>query len=1205
MDGLSSAASIIAVIQLTGSIVNVCRGYIQEVKDARDDIITLHQTVAGLEAILQELKEIPHDSRERKLSTSSLADNISGCFSCLGALEEKIDPGRGKRMMKRLGIRALKWPLKRKEVDKIIINLERYKSFFTLSLLVDQTTLLNGVDRNTDRIDESLGLDQLPVARSAEFDSYMDQHEDECLPGTRTELLQQIMQWVRSPQSKCIFWLSGKAGTGKSTICRSVAKFCKEAELLGGSFFFKRGEDDRGNAAKLFPTLVRQLMICMPSLKPGVLKALRGEPDLAGKSLKEQFDKLLLRPLLSLDSAKGKVPTMVIVIDALDECESVQDIQVILQLIPQLRASTAVHVRVFLTSRDETPIMLGFSEIVNNYENLAIHDIPHTVTEHDISLFLNDRFAKIRRKRNVSPDWPGDETVQALVKMSVPLFISAATVCRFLEDPKWDPELRLAELLENQAKHATKMEKTYLPILTQLLKDQDDDESEQLLQQFQQIVGVIIFLAVPLSVNSLSRLLHNNVEVISNLLNSFQSVLHIPSDQDMPVRLLHLSFRDFLIMSKGEFRMNKQQTHRAIVKYCLTTMRDRLKRNIFNLSSYGTERKEVDTQLIQQHLPPVLQYSCRYWAYHLEQCKASSSDIEDVLLFLQQHFLHWVEAMSFLGLAAEVVGIIDILRTVVPSDNHSTISKFLYDAKRFVLKNRQIAHEAPLQLYCSGLVFTPQKSIIRREFKNDFPIWVSRLPQVEENWSAELQALEGHSGRVRSVAFSPDGQLLASGSHDETIRLWDTATGAVQQTLEGHSDWIRSVAFSPDGRLLASGSYDRTIRLWDTTTGIVQQTFEGHSGPVNSVAFSPDCRLLASSSDDETVRFWYTTVGDVKQILKGHSGPVSSVAFSPDGRLLASGSSDEIIRLWDIATGAVYQSLEGHSDRVNSVTFSPDGQLLASGSDDKTIRLWDIATGGIKQTVESHTDLVNSVAFSPDGRLLASGSHDQTIQLWDTTTGTVQQTLEGHSGRVRSVAFSPDGRLLASGSHDKTARLWDTTTEIMQQTLVSHSGPVNSVAFSPDGQLLGSGSYDKTVRLWNTVTGMVQQNLEGHSGWVNSVAFSPDGRLLASGSHDKTVRLWDTATGGLVQTWVVQAVVTDVEFSCDCSYLRTNLGFLDIQFTAGNHTSHSPHSDVNIRIVQGQWIFLNGEKVLWLPPESRSSAVTVKGVDDNSFYFFL
>jgi hypothetical protein len=468
-----------------------------------------------------------------------------------------------------------------------------------------------------------------------------------------------------SPQSKCIFWLNGKAGTGKSTICRTVARSLREAKLLGASFFFKRGEGDRGNATKLFPTIAQQLMIRMPKLKPDVLKALRDEPDLAGKSLKEQFDKLILQPLLNLDSAKGQVPTTVIVVDALDECENDKDIRVILQLVPQLCASTAVRVRIFLTSRDETPIMIGFSEIGSLHEDLALHDIPEAVTEHDISLFLKDRFAKIRHERNIYPDWPGDETVQALAIMSAPLFISAATVCRFIEDPKWDPEVRLAELLEDQAKYATKMEKTYLPILTQLLKDQDDDESEQLLQLFQQIIGVIILLAIPLSVNSLSQLLCTRMGVITNLLNSFQSVLHIPSNQDMPVRILHLSFRDFLVKSRTNFRVDEQQMHSSITKHCLITMRHRLKRNICDLSGYGTQRKEVSDQLIQQHLPPELQYSCRCWAYHLARCKITVAKVDDAYAFLQKHFLHWVEAMCILGLASEVVGIINILQSAL------------------------------------------------------------------------------------------------------------------------------------------------------------------------------------------------------------------------------------------------------------------------------------------------------------------------------------------------------------------------------------------------------------------------------------------------------------------------------------------------------------------------------------------------------------
>jgi hypothetical protein len=481
-------------------------------------------------------------------------------------------------------------------------------------------------------------------------------------------LLDRIRKWAFSPQEKCIFWLNGMAGTGKSTISRTISRCFEEQGLLGASFFFKRGEKDRGSAKKFFPTLTRQLMLWSSGLKSSVQKALDNDPDIASKSLREQFEKLLFQPLLSLDQRDQLPQNTVIVIDALDECEHDRDVRNIIRLLPRLQEIKSPYLRVFLTSRPELPISLGFSEIGNHvYQDLALHEIPEEVTEHDIQLFLRHRFNKIQHNRKVPRDWPGDDIIRQLVRVSVPLFISAATVCRYIENPRWEPKFRLAELLKDQAKYVSKMDKTYLPILTRLLDDQESDEREQqqLLQEFQDIVGAIILLAVPLSINTLSPFLGRERDQISNRLDSFRSVLSIPSDENRPVRILHLSFPEFLVQTTTKFRVDAPTKHKDIAKSCLRTMRRLLRRDICYLADPGARRAEIDPLDVHRCLPSELQYSCRYWTHHLKNSHALSSDIEEVQLFLQQHFLHWMEAMSLLGLISDMTGMLDILLAMV------------------------------------------------------------------------------------------------------------------------------------------------------------------------------------------------------------------------------------------------------------------------------------------------------------------------------------------------------------------------------------------------------------------------------------------------------------------------------------------------------------------------------------------------------------
>ncbi len=389
----------------------------------------------------------------------------------------------------------------------------------------------------------------------------------------------------------------------------------------------------------------------------------------------------------------------------------------------------------------------------------------------------------------------------------------------------------------------------------------------------------------------------------------------------------------------------------------------------------------------------------------------------------------------------------------------------------------------------------------------------------------EQNRLAGHDGGVTAVAFSHDGQMIASASKDHTVKLWNR-NGSLIRTLKGHENEVWGVAISPDGNLIASASNDKTAKLWNRD-GVLITTFKGHSNEVNAVAFSPDSQTIASASNDQTIQLWKLDGSWIKT-FKGHSSSINAVAFSPDSQMLASASDDNTIRLWE-PDGTLINTLKDHTNSVRGVAFSPDGQWIVSASLDQTIKLWR-SDGTLFSTFPSQVNTVQDVKFSADSQQIVSAGDDKTVKLWR-RDGTLLRTLKGHSNGVMGVAFSPDDETIASASLDGTVKLWKLKNPL-QTTLHGHRDTVWDVAFSPDGQTIASASDDHTVNLWNQ-DGSLQTTLKKHTAPVYGVAFSPDGQTIASASVDHTVNLWNQ--DGSFQTTLKKHSdwVTGVTFSLD------------------------------------------------------------------------
>ncbi|KAL5638862.1 hypothetical protein ACGC1H_003276 [Rhizoctonia solani] len=1003
-----------------------------------------------------------------------------------------------------------------------------------------------------------------------------------CTPGTRRDVLAKLMQWFDAGQG-AIYCVNGMAGTGKTTIAQTICTELHSSGRLGANFFCSSALPQCREVGRIIPTIAYQLAQVSPEFALELSRVLELNTDSQLQGLEAQFQKLLLSPLGS--ASKGLPLDLVVVIDALDECEDPEGAGF---LIDMILAQPNLPIKFLITSRPEPAIRASLENSSAHFEVCHLHNLDETTVKGDIRIYLKDELRHM-------PTPLTNVQLDSLVERSNTLFIFAATAVRYIQSRNFsmNPEKRLALVLDastttSELKDA-EISKLYMKIVDSAFADPALEEWD--IDDRKRVLHAVICAQQPLTILALADLLEMTPKRVGDALDTLWSVLSVPSagSNESFVTVLHTSFRDFIFSCPDSkiFHCDQKQHHQKLARRCIKMIRDT--RPSFNIcaleSSYILD--DEDSRLperIKKAISPGLLYACLNWIAHLE-IAGGPEDWDQFSDFFSSSLLLWMEILTLtrcIGLGPRIMW-----RAQQLSKNCNcgdTLHGLVQDAHNFVtMFASSPASLSTPHIYTSMLALWPRDSPIFSSYSQRFRgLLTTRGSTISSRQSRILSKwLVGDA--VSSLAISPDGARVATGTRDGGICVWDTQSKQIiLGPLNIHVDAVTSVAYAPNGLYIVSCSSSAIIVQNSQTGQIALGPLKAHSKRINSIVYGPNSTLLITGSDDHTICAWNTSTGENVAIFEGHTAPVLSVTSSrsDNGTLVVSGSADRRVFILEIRTTAirvVFGPLDGHNSPVTAVACSPDGLCAISGSADGTICIWNTNTGRmLSRCPTSHLSSISRLSFSPSGSQFASCSIDSTIYAWDLSStkpvagrplrtqtcalsalsysaygdqiiscsedgvvhvfGTtraghgsdISGTVDGQLAQINSVAYSPDGTHIASGSHDKTVCTWDAYTGRRSVgPLEQHSGTVEVVAYSSDGSLIVSGSADKTLIIWASQTGKIKIGpLQGHESIVYSAAFFPDGTRVISGSADHAVCIWSVSTGELIaqvrdqESWV-------------------------------------------------------------------------------------